>query len=91
MFALTPATAWAVDVIGDCGFEYSSSILPNLNPLHGYPGAPNEPFLWDNGLMEFPVPIAPMFGYHMPFLEWCVSKVFAIGENPKLRKLTLGD
>jgi hypothetical protein len=68
MFALTPATAWAVDIIGECGFSYSSSVLPNRNPLHGYPVAPREPFFWDNGLIEFPVPIALLLGYHMLFL-----------------------
>jgi polysaccharide deacetylase family protein (PEP-CTERM system associated) len=58
IFSLTPATAWARDVLRDAGFAYSSSIVPATNPLNGWPGAPAEPFRWDNGLLEYPCPVA---------------------------------
>jgi polysaccharide deacetylase family protein (PEP-CTERM system associated) len=68
IFSLTPATAWAVDIIGEAGFEYSSSILPAPNPLYCFVGAPRAPFRWPNGLLEFPVPVASFLGAWLPFL-----------------------
>jgi polysaccharide deacetylase family protein (PEP-CTERM system associated) len=68
MFGLTPRTRWAVDVIGEAGFDYSSSVLPSRSPISGYPGAPLVPFRWANGLMEFPVPVGRHWGYVAPFL-----------------------
>jgi polysaccharide deacetylase family protein (PEP-CTERM system associated) len=68
VFSLTPSTAWAVDVIGETGFAYSSSILPAPNPLYSFVGAPRVPFRWPNGLLEFPVPVASFLGAWLPFL-----------------------
>ena len=48
---------WAVDVLGDLGFSYSSSVLPTRHPLFGDPGAPAVPFRWPNGLVELPCPV----------------------------------
>jgi polysaccharide deacetylase family protein (PEP-CTERM system associated) len=67
-FSLTAATTWATAVIGEAGFDYSSSILPAPNPLYGFAGAPREPFRWPNGLLEFPVPVASFLGAWLPFL-----------------------
>jgi polysaccharide deacetylase family protein (PEP-CTERM system associated) len=68
VFSLTASTAWAVDIIQDAGFQYSSSVLPARNPLHGFPGASRVPFRWPNGLAEFPVPVTSIFGPSLPFL-----------------------
>jgi polysaccharide deacetylase family protein (PEP-CTERM system associated) len=68
VFSLTPETKWAVDILKEQGFEYSSSILPAKNPLHGFQGAPNKPFQWHNGLIEIPVPIAKLGPLSVPFL-----------------------
>lgn len=57
IFSLTPATAWARDDLLAAGFSYSSSVLPAASPLHGWPGAPREPFAWANGLVELPCPV----------------------------------
>lgn len=53
-FSLTPDAVWASDVLAEAGFTYSSSVLPNANPLFGFPGAPTVPFRWPSGLVEFP-------------------------------------
>src|SRR3984893_13568887 len=58
IFSLTPATEWAVEQIADAGFAYSSSVLPAANPLHGWPGAPQQPCRWESGLIELPCPVA---------------------------------
>lgn len=68
IFSLTPATAWAVDAIAEAGFAYSSSILPAHNPLHGWPGLPDTPFTWDNGVVEFPCPVLGVRNASIPFL-----------------------
>ncbi len=67
-FSLTYDTQWAVDVISDLGFSYSSSVLPAKSPLYGFPGAPDLPFRWPNGLLEFPVPLARLGPLAIPFL-----------------------
>ncbi len=68
IFSLTSASLWAVDVMSDLGFTYSSSVLPARNPLFGFPGAPERPFRWPNGLLEFPVPLARIGPMAIPFL-----------------------
>jgi polysaccharide deacetylase family protein (PEP-CTERM system associated) len=68
IFSLTPSTKWAVDHIADAGFAYSSSLLPATNPLHGWPGAPNRPCRWDNGLLELPCPVGGAGPLQIPFL-----------------------
>ncbi len=57
-FSLTQRSRWVVDVLGDLGFAYSSSVLPGLGIPFGYRGAPSQPFLWANGLLEIPCPVA---------------------------------
>ena len=68
VFSLTRQTLWAVDILKELGFEYSSSILPAANPLHGMPGAPSSPFRWSNGLLEIPAPVGKLGPALMPYL-----------------------
>lgn len=68
VFSLTPDTIWAIDILKELGFEYSSSVLPTSNPLHGFPGLPLEPFQWSNGLIEIPAPIGKIGPKDMPYL-----------------------
>ncbi|MCX7620755.1 MAG: polysaccharide deacetylase family protein [Acidimicrobiales bacterium] len=67
-FSLVPASVWAVDVLGELGFTYSSSVLPAPNPLFGFPGAPRHPFMWPNGLAELPTPLAGLGPLNVPYL-----------------------
>lgn len=68
IFSLTPSTAWAVDVLTETGFTYSSSVLPARNPLHGWPDLPEVPFRWDTGLVELPCPVLGLGPVRIPFL-----------------------
>jgi peptidoglycan-N-acetylglucosamine deacetylase len=68
IFSLTPATEWAVEQISSVGFDYSSSVLPAANPLHGWPDAPREPCRWGNGLIELPCPVGGAGRLSIPFL-----------------------
>jgi polysaccharide deacetylase family protein (PEP-CTERM system associated) len=66
--SLVPDSAWAVDVLGDLGFRYSSSVISGHNPLFGWPGAPRQPFRWPNGLIELPIPFAGIGNVGLPHL-----------------------
>lgn len=68
VFSLTRQTLWAVDILKELNFTYSSSVLPTSNPLHGLPGAPDKPFQWSNGLVEIPAPIGKIGPKTMPYL-----------------------
>ena len=58
IFSLTPATMWALPILEELGFRYTSSVLPLRHPLYGFPGAPQRPFRWKDSLVEIPVPVA---------------------------------
>ncbi len=68
IFSLTPQSLWAVEVLAELGFAYSSSVLPARNPLYGYAGAPEGPFAWWNGLIELPAPVARFAIATLPYL-----------------------
>jgi polysaccharide deacetylase family protein (PEP-CTERM system associated) len=68
IFSLTPASAWAVEILAELGFTYSSSILPGRYPLYGWPGAPRGPFRWPSGLLELPAPVVQVGPYVIPYL-----------------------
>ncbi len=67
-FSLVPETRWAVDVLADAGFTYSSSVLPAANPLFGDPTLPTTPFRWPNGLLELPCPVVRGGRLGLPYL-----------------------
>ena len=67
-FSLTARTPWAPEVLSEVGFEYSSSVLPAVNPISGFPGVPRHPFRWPTGLVEFPVPLHGRGRLSLPLL-----------------------
>jgi polysaccharide deacetylase family protein (PEP-CTERM system associated) len=67
-FSLTRRSRWAVEVLGDAGFAYSSSVLPGWGIPYGYRGAPCRPFLWPNGLLEIPCPVGRIGPLSVAFL-----------------------
>ncbi len=68
VFSLVPSTTWAIEIIRELGFAYSSSVMPAFNPLHCFPGAPRTPFLWPNGLVELPCPVGSIGPINLPYL-----------------------
>jgi polysaccharide deacetylase family protein (PEP-CTERM system associated) len=68
MFSLVPSSRWALDVLVDVGYTYSSSVLPAHNPLFGDATLPARPFRWPNGLVELPCPVARVGGVGLPYL-----------------------
>ncbi|MDD5585816.1 MAG: polysaccharide deacetylase family protein [Alphaproteobacteria bacterium] len=67
-FSLTPKTLWALDVLAELGFRYSSSIMPTNISRFGFPNAPREPFQWPNGMIELPLPVANVGPLRVPYL-----------------------
>lgn len=58
---------WALDVLGETGHLYSSSIYPIRHDLYGMPQAPRFAFRHnENGLLEIPVTTILLFGQKLP-------------------------
>lgn len=68
VFSLTPVSRWAVAMLVELGFEYSSSVLAARHPLYGYAGLPSVPFRWPEGLLELPAPLATFGPWRLPYL-----------------------
>jgi polysaccharide deacetylase family protein (PEP-CTERM system associated) len=68
LFSLVPASAWALDVLVEAGFAYSSSVVPARSFGFGWAGAPTTPFCWPNGLLELPCPVGRVGFFRLPFL-----------------------
>lgn len=65
-FSITAQTLWALDVLGELGFEYDSSIFPIRMPRYGIAGAPTTPHrlrtAHGHELTELPVATLPLLG-----------------------------
>lgn len=58
---------WALDVLGETGHRYSSSIYPIKHDLYGMPDAPRFAFRpTDGDLVEFPVTTVRLGGRNLP-------------------------
>ena len=68
MFSLVTSSRWAVAVLADVGFEYSSSVLPARSPLFGDADLPRTPFRWPEGLLELPCPVLRAGPLGLPYL-----------------------
>jgi len=66
VLSLTPSTAWAYDVLGELGFEYSSSVLAAKNPLYGWPGFGAAPRRFGR-VLELPVTMGRFGPMNVPF------------------------
>ena len=74
--SLTYKTRWAIPILQEAGFTYSSSVLPAKNPLYGWDGTPTYPFRWLNSVIEFPCPITNLFGFNIPYLGGAYFRLF---------------
>lgn len=74
-FSIVPETSWALDVLAEVGFTYSSSILPVATLMYGWPGTPMTPFRWPQGLVEIPCPVVRFMGVTIPYLGGAYMRV----------------
>jgi polysaccharide deacetylase family protein (PEP-CTERM system associated) len=69
-YSITSNTLWALQILGELGFEYDSSIFPVRHDYYGIPDAPRFPhyrFLRDGGrLLEFPPSTLRAYGINLP-------------------------
>jgi polysaccharide deacetylase family protein (PEP-CTERM system associated) len=70
-FSVSRETAWALDVIAECGFTYDSSIVPGNGARYGWPGFTKNMVklstLSGNQLIEVPISTTRMLGKDIPF------------------------
>jgi polysaccharide deacetylase family protein (PEP-CTERM system associated) len=80
---------WALDVLADCGYRYSSSIAPIRHDLYGMPTAPRFRFAASNDrIQEVPITTLPILGRNIncggggwfrlfpyTFSRWALRKV----------------
>jgi polysaccharide deacetylase family protein (PEP-CTERM system associated) len=65
-FSIGLKNLWALDVIRECGYAYSSSIYPVKHDHYGIPDSPRFAYRHDNGLIEIPVTTAAALGRNLP-------------------------
>ena len=66
-FSINQQNLWALDVLEEVGYRYSSSIYPIHHDNYGMPEAPRFPFKPGNGrLMEIPLSTVRLLGKNIP-------------------------
>lgn len=70
-FSISPATAWAFDVLADCGFRYDSSIMPIASSRYGWAGftptVTRVKTARGNELLELPITPLRWLGRQWPY------------------------
>ena len=68
--SITPRSRWALDIVIECGFRYSSSVIPIRDGLYGYPDAGRFPHVIHERdgrrLMEFPITTTRLLRRNLP-------------------------
>lgn len=69
-YSVTRQSLWALDVLGELGFEYDSSIVPIHHDLYGIPDMPRSPHVITSPqgyeLIEFPPSTLSLPGMNLP-------------------------
>ena len=69
-YSITPKSRWALDILGELGFTWDSSLFPIRHDTYGMPDIPDHPyrFTTDAGyeLVEFPLSTARLMGQRIP-------------------------
>jgi len=66
-FSIGAKTLWALDVLAEEGYAYSSSIFPVLHDFYGMPDAPRFAFRpRRDGFLEVPMTTVSAFGRNLP-------------------------
>jgi polysaccharide deacetylase family protein (PEP-CTERM system associated) len=78
-FSITRQSLWALDVLGQCGIDYDSSVFPVLNYRYGIEDAPRWPYVVEVGtrkLTEFPITTWRVMGKNLPFAGGAYFRLF---------------
>jgi polysaccharide deacetylase family protein (PEP-CTERM system associated) len=67
-FSIGRANLWALDVLAEAGYRYSSSIYPIAHDHYGMPEAPRFPYRPEScpALLEMPPTTVPLAGRNLP-------------------------
>jgi polysaccharide deacetylase family protein (PEP-CTERM system associated) len=66
-FSIEATNMWALDVLQEVGYRYSSSIYPISHDHYGMPAAPRFAFRHrDGGLLEIPITTVRLFNRNIP-------------------------
>lgn len=88
-YSINFQTQWALAILEECGFVYSSSIYPIKHDLYGWPSAPRFTFTsTPGGLIEIPISTVKWAGRNIPcggggyfrlfpyaFSRWAISQL----------------
>ncbi|HEY4548307.1 MAG TPA: XrtA system polysaccharide deacetylase [Pedomonas sp.] len=68
-FSIGKANAWALDVLAELGYAYSSSVAPIRHDHYGWPDAPRFAYrpIADSPLIEVPITTVPVAGRTLSF------------------------
>ncbi len=67
-FSIGRDNLWALDVLKELGYHYSSSVYPVRHDHYGMPEAPRFAFRYrEDGLVEIPITTVSMMGANLPF------------------------
>ncbi|WP_442915613.1 XrtA system polysaccharide deacetylase [Marinobacter sp. C2H3] len=69
-YSITRESLWALDILGECGFTWDSSIFPIHHDNYGIPDSPRHPYTLSTAgghrLREFPLTTARLPGLSIP-------------------------
>ena len=66
-YSIIEPNLWALDVLAEAGYTYSSSVYPGTHDAYGIPGAPRFAFRTaPDGILEIPVTTAQVAGRRLP-------------------------
>jgi polysaccharide deacetylase family protein (PEP-CTERM system associated) len=78
-FSITRASLWALEILGELGIRYDSSIFPVLNYRYGIEDAPRWPYEVAAGsktLLEFPISTWQVWGRNVPIAGGAYFRIY---------------
>ena len=78
-FSITKESLWALEVLGDLGIRYDSSIFPVLNYRYGIESAPRWPYqiaAGESNLTEFPISTWRLLGRNLPVAGGAYFRIY---------------
>jgi len=81
-FSITNRSLWALDILGELGIRYDSSIYPVYNYRYGIEGAPRWPHEMQRGkvtMMEFPISTWKVLGKNVPIAGGAYFRIYPYG------------
>lgn len=78
-FSITKKSLWALDILGEMGIRYDSSIFPVLNYRYGIADAPRWPYeikAGERNLIEFPISTWEIMGRNLPVAGGAYFRIY---------------